>query len=90
MKKFLTILSLAIFLSLAGAAQADWVKDIPKPKGINYLGIHFNEQGTKGEVTIKTKSGDCAKYIVVNNEIVKTRKCADPDWTKFIKNDKQK
>lgn len=89
MKRFLTILSLAVFLSLAGAAQADWVKDIPKPKGINYLGMHFDKQGTNGEVTIKTKKGECIKYKILNNEVIQTRKCADPDWTDFIKNNKK-
>jgi hypothetical protein len=90
MGKFLTILLALAFLYIAGAVQADWVSDVTIPQGVNYLKVHFDKSSKNGDVVIKTRKGDCTEYKVVNSEIVRVRKCADPDWTNFMKEDIKK
>jgi hypothetical protein len=80
MKKLLIVLSAVFFLFIAIPAQADWVDDIPIEKNIVFIGMNF--QGANGVVTLKTKSGSCVEYKIVDNEIVKMRKCGE-EWNAF-------
>lgn len=84
MKKFLAVLSVLAFLFVAGPVSADWVDDLkPLPNGITYIGVEF--QGDNGMVVLKTKSGSCTEYKIIDNEITKARKCGDADWSDFVK-----
>jgi len=84
MRKFLVVLSVLVFLLIAGPVQADWVDDINITNDTNFIGADFS--GEYGVVTIKTKSGSCVQYKIVDEEIVATRKCENANWTGFIKN----
>jgi hypothetical protein len=83
MKKLLAVLSILAFLFIAGPVAADWVDDLPLSSDINYIGVAF--QDSDGIVTLKTKSGSCMEYYVVDDEIAKARKCGDTDWKDFVK-----
>ena len=84
MKKFLVVLSILALLLIAGPARADWIDDImPLPDGINFVGLDFS--GDAGIVTLKTRDGSCVNYKVVNDKVVKTKKCEDADWQDFTR-----
>lgn len=86
MKKLLSILGAIALLFIVGASSADWVDDIgPMPAGINDISAKFQPNGKDGVVILKTKTGDCVAYKVVNDQVVQTRKCTEPDWTDFTK-----
>lgn len=89
MKKLLSILGILAVLFIASSSSADWVDDLkPLPAGVNNISVKFQPNGKDGIVTLKTKSGKCTTYKVVNNKVVQLRKCADPDWTTFINHTK--
>ena len=82
MKKFLVLLPILALLLIAGPAQADWTGDImPLPDNINFIGLDFF--GGAGIVTLKTRDGICINYKVVNDKVVKTKKCEDTNWEDF-------
>jgi len=83
MKRFLVVLSVLALLLIAGPVQADWVDDVNITKDTNFIGADFS--GNFGIVTLKTKSGSCVQYKIVDEEIVATKKCGDTDWKGFIK-----
>jgi len=83
MKKFLILLSVLALLLIAGPAQADWTDYIPIPDGVNYIGLDFSDAA--GIVTLKTTSGICVKYEIIDNEITRTKKCGDTNWTDFTR-----
>ena len=83
MKKLLAVLSILAFLFVAGPVAADWVDDLPLSSDINYIGVAF--QDDDGIVTLKTKSGSCMEYKIVDNEISKMRNCGDVNWKNFVK-----
>jgi len=84
MKKFLIVLSILTFLLIAGPVQADWVEDLVIPNNTTHLNVKFSGVTKKGLVVVKTSS-TCIKYKIVDNEIVKTKKCEDIDWENFSK-----
>ena len=83
MKKFLIVLSVLAFLLIAGPVQADWVDDVNITSDTNFIGADFS--GKCGIVTLKTKSGSCVQYKIVDEEIVATKKCGNTDWEDFVK-----
>jgi hypothetical protein len=89
MRKIMVVLITLSFLLLGSIVQADWISDMPKHKGVNYLGMHFDKQGNKGVITIKTEKGECIKYLVIDDEIVQVKKCLDDTWQDFNKKGKE-
>lgn len=83
MKKLLVVLSVLALLLIAGPVQADWVDDVKITSDTNFIGADFS--GNYGVVTLKTKSGNCVVYKIVDEEVVATKKCGDTDWSSFIK-----
>lgn len=83
MKRFLILLSILAFLLIAGPAQADWTDDLPIPDDICFIGLYFSD--VPGIVTLKTRSGSCIKYEIIDNKITRTKKCGDANWTDFAK-----
>jgi len=82
MKRFLVFLSVLALLLIAGPAQSDWIDDImPLPDGVNFVGLDFS--GDAGIVTLKTEDGICINYKVVNDKVVKTKKCNDTNWKDY-------
>ena len=81
MKKLLAVLSILAFLFVAGPVSADWVSDISLTEDVVFISVKFKDD--KGTVVIKTKSGNCMEYYVVDNEIAKMRECNDTEW--FVK-----
>jgi len=82
MKKFLAMSAVLVFLFVAGPVQADWVNDLPVPENVTAIGLKFTDG--VGVATIKTGKS-CMQYKIVENEIVKMRKCVDADWKDFVK-----
>lgn len=75
-------MSVLALLLIAGPAQSDWIDDImPLPDNINHVGLDFS--GDAGIVTLKTVDGVCINYKVVNDKVVKTKKCEDANWEDF-------
>ena len=83
MKKFLLILLVPVFSLIAGPVQANWVDDVNITSDTNFIGADFS--GKYGIVTLKTKSGNCVQYKIVDEEIVATKKCDDKNWKGFTK-----
>jgi len=83
MKRFLVALSVLALLLIAGPVQADWTSDVNITKDTNFIGADFS--GNFGIVTLKTKSGNCVQYKIVDEEIVATKKCDDENWRGFVK-----
>jgi len=83
MKRILVVLSVLALLLIAGPVQADWVDDVKITGDTNFIGADFS--GNYGIVTLKTRSGSCVQYKIVDEEIVATRKCNNKDWVDFKK-----